>query len=71
MPRFRDVTSGAVQIDGVDVRELALASLRDKISVVAQDTFLFNDTVASNIAYGMEKYRPGAADRGFGSGAGA
>jgi ATP-binding cassette, subfamily B, bacterial MsbA len=56
LPRFRDVSSGAVRIDGVDVRELALASLRDKISVVAQDTFLFNDTVARNIAYGMEKF---------------
>jgi subfamily B ATP-binding cassette protein MsbA len=56
LPRFRDVVSGAVKIDGVDVRELGLASLRSKISVVAQDTFLFNDTVANNIAYGMEKY---------------
>ena len=56
VPRFRDVTAGAVKIDGIDVRELGLASLRNKISVVAQDTFLFNDTVAKNIAYGMEKY---------------
>jgi subfamily B ATP-binding cassette protein MsbA len=56
LPRFRDVVSGAVKIDGVDVRELGLVSLRSKISVVAQDTFLFNDTVANNIAYGMEKY---------------
>ncbi len=56
VPRFRDVLSGAIRIDGIDVRELRLASLRDKISVVAQETFLFNDTVAHNIAYGMEKY---------------
>ncbi len=56
LPRFRDPVSGAVVLDGVDVRELSLASLRDKISVVAQDTFLFNDTVANNIAYGQEKY---------------
>jgi subfamily B ATP-binding cassette protein MsbA len=56
VPRFRDAVSGAVKIDGIDIRELALASLRSKISVVAQDTFLFNDTVANNIAYGMEKY---------------
>jgi subfamily B ATP-binding cassette protein MsbA len=56
VPRFRDAVSGAVTIDGIDVREIGLASLRDKISVVAQDTFLFNDTVAHNIAYGMEKY---------------
>jgi subfamily B ATP-binding cassette protein MsbA len=54
LPRFRDVIGGAVKIDGVDVRDLTVTSLRDKISVVAQDTFLFNDTVARNIAYGME-----------------
>jgi subfamily B ATP-binding cassette protein MsbA len=56
VPRFRDVISGAVRIDGVDVRDIELPSLRDKISVVAQETFLFNDTVANNIAYGMERY---------------
>lgn len=52
LPRFYDVTSGAVRIDGHDVRDLILASLRAKIGLVAQDTFLFNDTVASNISYG-------------------
>ena len=41
-----------MRIDGSDVRDLRLASLRDKISIVAQDTFLFNDTVANNIGYG-------------------
>jgi subfamily B ATP-binding cassette protein MsbA len=56
VPRFRDAVSGTVRIDGVDVKDLKLASLRDTISVVAQETFLFNDTVANNIAYGMEKY---------------
>jgi subfamily B ATP-binding cassette protein MsbA len=56
VPRFRDVISGAVLIDGTDVRELTLVSLRDKISLVAQETFLFNDTVANNIAYGNQKY---------------
>jgi subfamily B ATP-binding cassette protein MsbA len=55
VPRFRDAVSGAVLVDGIDVRDLRLASLRAKISVVAQETFLFNDTVANNIAYGMEK----------------
>ena len=54
VPRFRDPVSGAIRIDGTDVRDITLASLRDKISLVAQDTFLFNDTVANNIAYGME-----------------
>jgi subfamily B ATP-binding cassette protein MsbA len=53
VPRFYDVTGGAVLIDGRDIRDLRLASLRDKISIVAQDTFLFNDTVAANIGYGL------------------
>jgi len=52
VPRFYDVNSGAVRVDGKDIRDLRLASLRDKISIVAQDTFLFNDTVANNIGYG-------------------
>jgi ATP-binding cassette, subfamily B, bacterial MsbA len=52
-PRFYDVTGGAVRIDGHDVREIGLASLRAQIGIVAQDTFLFNDTVANNIAYGQ------------------
>jgi ATP-binding cassette, subfamily B, bacterial MsbA len=51
-PRFYDVTDGAVKVDGVDARDLKLASLRAQIGLVAQDTFLFNDTVANNIAYG-------------------
>ncbi len=52
VPRFYDVTDGAVLIDGKDVRRLRLSSLREQISIVAQDTFLFNDTVFDNIAYG-------------------
>ena len=56
LPAVIDLQHNGVTIDGIDVRELGLASLRNKISVVAQDTFLFNDTVAKNIAYGMEKY---------------
>ncbi len=58
VPRFYDATSGAVRIDGVDVRDYQLASLRAKISIVAQDTFLFNTTLAANIGYG----RPGATE---------
>ena len=54
--RFYDVTDGAVMIDGTDVRDLTQASLRAAIGVVPQDTVLFNDTIAYNIAYG----RPGA-----------
>jgi len=55
VPRFYDVTGGAVRIDGKDVRDLQLASLREKIGMVAQETFLFNDTVANNIRYGKPK----------------
>ena len=58
VPRFYDATTGAVRIDGVDVRDYQLASLRAKISIVAQDTFLFNTTLAANIGYG----RPGATE---------
>jgi len=49
------VTSGAILIDGHDIRDLKMASLRRKISVVPQETFLFNDTVANNIRYGNEE----------------
>jgi subfamily B ATP-binding cassette protein MsbA len=56
LPRFRDPLDGSVLIDGVSIRDLTLASLRAHISLVAQETFLFNDTVANNIAYGMENY---------------
>ncbi|MGA8029731.1 MAG: ATP-binding cassette domain-containing protein, partial [Bryobacteraceae bacterium] len=52
VPRFYDVTGGAVLIDGRDVRDIRLSSLRENISIVAQETFLFNDTVFDNIAYG-------------------
>jgi subfamily B ATP-binding cassette protein MsbA len=52
IPRFYDVTSGSVRIDGVDVREYTQISLRRNIAIVTQDTFLFNDTIRNNIAYG-------------------
>ncbi len=51
IPRFYDVTAGAVTIDGTDVRDLTLRSLRDAIALVTQEPFLFDDTVAANIAY--------------------
>ncbi len=54
LPRFYDVTSGAVLIDGTDVRDLELNSLRDKIAVVFQDNFLFNGTIRENILLGKE-----------------
>ena len=52
IPRFYDPTSGRVLIDGIDVRDLSLHSLRSNISMVLQDTFLFNGTVLDNILYG-------------------
>jgi subfamily B ATP-binding cassette protein MsbA len=52
IPRFFDVTSGRLLIDGQDVRDVTLASLREQIGIVTQDTILFNDTVRNNIAYG-------------------
>jgi subfamily B ATP-binding cassette protein MsbA len=52
VPRFYDVDSGVIRMDGRDIRSLTLASLRAHIGIVAQDTYLFNDTVANNIAYG-------------------
>ncbi len=52
VPRFYDACSGAVQIDGRDIRDIRLASLRENISIVAQETFLFNSSVFDNIAYG-------------------
>lgn len=58
VPRFYDVTSGAILIDGKDIRDLQLSSLRSKISIVAQDTFLFNDSVANNIRYGKSNAKP-------------
>ncbi|MCC6616020.1 MAG: ABC transporter ATP-binding protein [Anaerolineae bacterium] len=58
LPRFYDVTQGAVRIDGVDVRDVTKESLRSQIGIVLQDTFLFSDTVMENIRYG----RPGASD---------
>ncbi|MGB8115997.1 MAG: ABC transporter ATP-binding protein [Candidatus Sulfotelmatobacter sp.] len=53
IPRFFDVSEGRLLIDGCDVREVTLASLREQIGVVTQETVLFNDTVRNNIAYGQ------------------
>ena len=62
IPRFFDVTEGAILIDGVDIRDVTLKSLRDQIALVTQETVLFDDTIAANIAYGAPT-RP-RADRG-------
>jgi subfamily B ATP-binding cassette protein MsbA len=52
IPRFYDVSSGAVLIDGLDIRRATLASLRQQIAIVTQEPILFNDTIRANIAYG-------------------
>lgn len=52
IPRFYDVTGGAVKIDGIDVRDVKRATLRKQIGIVLQDTFLFSDTVMNNIRFG-------------------
>lgn len=56
LPRFYDVSSGSIRIDGIDVRDMAVASLRNLMGIVTQEVILFNDTVANNIAYGLDKY---------------
>ena len=58
IPRFYDAKSGAVKIDGINVRDVSLASLRKQIGIVLQDSFLFSDTVMNNIRFG----RPEASD---------
>jgi ATP-binding cassette, subfamily B, bacterial MsbA len=53
LPRFFDVTGGRILVDGHDIREVTLGSLRTQIGIVTQETVLFNDTVRNNIAYGQ------------------
>ncbi|MBR1784708.1 MAG: ABC transporter ATP-binding protein [Bacteroidales bacterium] len=56
LPRLREVTGGQVVFDGVPIREAAIDSLRSQFGIVSQDCFLFNDTVAANIAFGAAGY---------------
>ena len=64
LPRFFDPTEGRILLDGVDLRDVRLASLRAQIGMVTQDTILFDDTVANNIAYGL--FATGGAARASG-----
>jgi ATP-binding cassette, subfamily B, bacterial MsbA len=57
IPRFYDVTSGAILVDGRDIRDVTLSSLRAQVGIVTQETVLFDDTIAANVAYG----RPAAS----------
>jgi subfamily B ATP-binding cassette protein MsbA len=58
VPRFYDVTSGAISIDGIDIKDATIASLRQHIAIVTQEPILFNESVRANIAYGNQ----GASD---------
>ncbi len=55
LPRFYDPTAGRITIDGIDISDVRLRSLRSRIGMVSQETLLFNDSVAENIAYGTKK----------------
>lgn len=54
LPRFYDITSGFITIDGINIRDVKLSSLRENIALVNQDVILFNDSIKNNIAYGVE-----------------
>ena len=54
IPRFYDATTGKILIDGTDIRDFTINSLRSRIGIVTQDSILFNDTIRANIGYGME-----------------
>lgn len=54
IPRFYDVSSGSIEIDGIDVRQLKLGDLRRLMGIVSQEAILFNDTIYNNIVFGME-----------------
>ena len=63
LPRFYDADSGRVTIDGIDVQDATLRSLRDQISIVTQDSVIFPGTIAQNIAYGQPRAQRGADHR--------
>jgi subfamily B ATP-binding cassette protein MsbA len=58
LPRFYELSGGCIQVDGQDIREVTLASLRANIALVSQEVVLFNDTLAANIAYGQMREVP-------------
>lgn len=55
LPRFYDQSAGSIEIDGIDIREFQLKSLRSKIALVSQDALIFNDSILNNITYGLGK----------------
>ncbi len=58
IPRFYDVTAGSIKLDGIDIREFKLNQLREKVSIVLQDVFLFHGTVRDNVLFGNPKATP-------------
>ena len=62
IPRFYDVSTGAIKMDGVDLRQMSLSSLRRQVAQVTQETILFNDTVHNNIAYGQKDVKRGLVE---------
>lgn len=56
IPRFYEITNGIIKIDGMDIRDMTMLSLRRLMGIVTQEVILFNDTVSNNIAYGMPDY---------------
>ncbi len=71
IPRLHDVTGGAIRVDGADVRDVTLASLRDAIAYVGQDALLFDDTIAANIRMGRAGATEAGDRHGGGGGGGA
>jgi subfamily B ATP-binding cassette protein MsbA len=63
IPRFYDVTAGAILIDGVDIRDVTVKSLRGHVGMVTQETVLFDDTIAANIAYGSPQATRGEIEQ--------
>jgi subfamily B ATP-binding cassette protein MsbA len=62
IPRFYDVTEGAILVDGTDIRDVTLASLRGQIALVTQETVLFDDTIGANVAFGAPSASPEAIE---------
>ena len=54
IPRFYEIASGSIEVDGFEIRDVSLKSLRENIALVTQDVILFNDSIKNNIAYGVE-----------------
>ena len=63
LPRFFDPDQGAVRIDGIDIRDMDILNLRNQVSYVPQDVFLFSETVSGNIAFGLDTVQDGRAQQ--------